>query len=579
MGVLSGIIGGFERRSDETSTLANPASWLWAILTGGGGPTVAGVTINEHTALHISAVWACIRAISEDAPKAPLEVLRELSPTESEPVPDHPLNQLLNVAPNDEMDGYIFRETLTGHILGWGNAYAEIERDGGGRPVALWPLLPNQVRVRRVWDTDDPRGRIVYDHTSERRIVTAVRAEDILHIRGFGFDGLVGYSPIRMARTSLGLTMAAEKFGAAFFQNAARPGGVLSHPARLSDQAMARLKASRAEMYGGPENTGKDMVLEEGMTWNKITIDPEEAQFLETRQFQPVEVCRWFRMPPHKIADLSRATFSNIEHQSLNYADDTLSGYWTRWEREGRRKLFSLGELASRFKLEHDESELRRGDLESRYKSYALGRQWGFLSVNDILRMEGRRPLPPELGNVYLVPTNMTTPDLLPLFAKAGKPGQAAEDKEQKSARSAIIAAAVVAAFAPAIEHQLRSCLKIECDRARRAAAKGELRHWAGSFFADHHDEVRGRLFPTVEALVGAVAAATELRLDVAACVGEIAKAHCEQSRTALEAINAADLEATLRGWEGARAELDAASHVRRLAVRTEQALTGTVRT
>lgn len=572
MGIFQAVLRGPERRGDPT-TLLNPAQWFIDWLTGGGGLTKAGVSVSEQTALSISAVWGCVRAIAEDVAKVPLEVLEELAPDESTPVPGHPLHRLLNIEPNDEMDAFLFREALTAHCLGWGNAYAEIERTNGGRPVALWPMEPSCTFPRRVYDSADGYGRIVYDYNGQDRRARGIPAEDVLHVRGLGFDGRVGYSVIRVARESLGMTLAAERFGAAFFGNGARPSGALKHPGKLSEQAAKNLRASWAEMNAGVDNAGKPAILEEGMEWASFTIPPEDAQFLQTRAHQVLEVCRWFRFPPHKLADLSRATFSNIEHQSLNYADDTLGGWFRRWEAEGRRKLFAPAE--SRLKLEHNEAELKRGDLKSRYDAYAVGRQWGWLTANDVLRMEGRNPLPENIGGFTLAPINMTKPELLEGFAKLGVAGKLAESKDQQRARSAAVGAAVTRAFTPAIEQALRSSLRVEADRARRAQARGDLRSWSAKFYEEHREEVRGRLFPAVESLAGAIRAACDGELDVAATVEDLARAHCEQSRREIESLSGDQAEAQLAGWEGRRAEVDAAAAVRRLGSRVEMAITG----
>lgn len=552
-----------ESRSDVT-TLANPAAWLLQWAMGGTEAAQSGVSVTERNALQMSIVWACIRVIAEDVAKVRLDVLKEVGQGERQPMHAHPLQRMLNAQPNSEMTALVFRETLTAHATSWGNGYAEIERNGAGRPVALWPMTPDRVGVRRVYSGNSgnaARSWIVYDFLDPfGKPKTGLPAEDVLHIRGLGFDGLVGYSVINMARQSLGLVKAAEMFGAGFFSRAARPSGVLEHPKALSKLALANLRESFKKLYTGPENAGTPMILEEGMKWQNIGLPPNDAQFIETRQFGLPEGCRWFRVPPHKIFDLSRATFSNIEHSSIEYVDDSLGGWMRRWEQELAAKCLTMDEQASGICLEHDETDLKRGDKKSSYDAYAVGRQWGWLSANDIRRMEGMNPV--AGGDAYLTPVNM---------AAAGLDANSPKGQRDAIGRRVKGLEPVVLRFAPILAQHLGRCLKVETDRARRALAKqpaADLSAWSADFYGEHFDHVRGEVFPVMETLMRAVDAIVqgELRTpEINKAVAAVARRHCEQSRQEFAGITERNFEATVAAWDSKRADDQAELELRRL--------------
>jgi HK97 family phage portal protein len=307
------------------------------------------------------------------------------------------------------------------HLLIWGNAYAQIIRDGAGRVLSLYPLLPNKVDVQR-----DEKGQIyyVYARSSEENpnfkeygnII--LKKEDVLHIPGLGFDGLIGYSPIAMAKNAVGMTLACEEYGASFFANGANPGGVLEHPGVLKDPG--KVRESWNAVYRGTSNAHKIAVLEEGMKYQQIGIPPEEAQFLETRKFQINEIARLYRIPPHMIGDLDKSSFSNIEQQSLEFVKYTLDPWVIRWEQSLQKALLLPGEKGKYFiKLNVD--GLLRGDYQSRMQGYSIGRQNGWYSTNDIREMEDLNPLSDEEGgNLYLINGNMCKLADAGIFAGTG---------------------------------------------------------------------------------------------------------------------------------------------------------------
>ena len=351
----------------------------------------AGVSVTNKTALNIGTVFACIRNISEDVAKVPFKVYKNVGDGKKT-LHNHPLYNVLNRAANPDMTAMSFRQTLTAHCLGWGNGYAEIVKDIQGNVAELYPLPPNKVRPKL---TD--YGDLYYEVHRDDGTTDNVSADLIFHVHGLGDDGLVGYNVIQYARESLGLAQAAETFGSTYFGNNTIVGGILKHPNNLSEEAQRRLAKSMNEKYQGPDNAHKIMVLEEGMDFTQTTIPPEQSQFLETRQFSVPEICRWFRMPPHKVADLTRATFSNIEHQDLEYVKDCLTAWFKRWETEIWKKLITDIEKRSGVFVEHTVEGLLRGDIQSRYAAYqiALGNNNnpGFMTINEVRALENLNPM------------------------------------------------------------------------------------------------------------------------------------------------------------------------------------------
>lgn len=402
MGIKS--LFGFGQARDKPVDKAADAGYSFLF-----GRTTSGKPVNERTAMQTTAVYACVRILAEAVASLPLHVYEYQDDGGKKLVHDHPLYYLLHDEPNPEMTSFVFRETLMSHLLIWGNAYAQIIRDGAGRVLGLYPLLPDKMDVQR-----DDKGNIyyVYSRNSDENPTfkeygnIKLKAEDVLHIPGLGFDGLIGYSPIAMAKNAVGMTLACEEYGASFFANGANPGGVLEHPGVLKDPS--KVRESWNSVYRGVSNAHKIAVLEEGMKYQQIGIPPEEAQFLETRKFQINEIARLYRIPPHMVGDLDKSSFSNIEQQSLEFVKYTLDPWVIRWEQSLQRSLLLPGEKGKYFiKLNVD--GLLRGDYQSRMNGYAVGRQNGWFSANDIREMENMNPIPDEEGgNLYLINGAMT---------------------------------------------------------------------------------------------------------------------------------------------------------------------------
>lgn len=411
MGLLTSL---FEKRALDY----NPD--IWGRYT---QPTAAGVHVDSVSAMQSVAVYACVRVLSESIASLPLILYERLQPKGKNRAVNHNLYPILHDLPNPEMTSMELRETLVGHQCGWGNAYCEIEYSNGGRIKGLWPLRPDKIEIERI---NSQLVYVVNMPSGERKGLPFNR---VMHIKGLGYDGMIGYNPIHLARQSIGLSLATEEFGARFFGNGAKPGSVLEHPGKLSDQAGKRLKDSWEMMHKGLENAHRVAILEEGMKLHQIGIPPEDAQFLETRKFQVSEIARLYRIPPHMIGDLEHATFSNIEHQSLDFVIHTLRPWLVRWEQAIYRDLLTPAERMTYF-AEHLVDGLLRGDLLARYQAYAVGRQNGWLSANDILEMENKNPI--EDGDIYLVPLNMVPAD------QAGQqPDEPTPDEPVDTARTA----------------------------------------------------------------------------------------------------------------------------------------------
>ena len=369
----------------------------------------SGKSVSQTSALSVTAVYSCVRILSEAIAGLPLHTYKCRSNGGKEKAIDHPLYFILHDEPNPEMTSFVFRETMMSHLLLWGNAYAQILRNGKGDVIALYPLAPNRMTVDRA-----SNGRIYYTYSTsdddnpklKSKGQVYLKAEDVLHIPGLGFDGLVGYSPIAMARNAIGMAMACEEYGAKFFANGASPSGVLEHPSTIKNPD--KLGESWNSLFKGSSNSHQIAVLEEGLKYQPISISPNEAQFLETRKFQINEIARIFRIPPHMIGDLEKSSFSNIEQQSLEFVKYTLDPWVTRWEQSICRRLFKDSEKAEYF-VKFNVDGLLRGDYQSRMNGYATGRQNGWLSANDIRELENMNQIPDELGgNLYLVNGSMT---------------------------------------------------------------------------------------------------------------------------------------------------------------------------
>lgn len=398
MGILSGLFHSRDKPTNATSG----SSYRFFL----GGST-SGKAVTERSAMQMTAVYSCVRILAEAIAGLPLHLYTYKDDGGKEKAIGHPLYLLLHDEPNPEMSSFVFRETLMTHLLLWGNAYAQIIRNGKGEVVALYPLMPNRMTVDR-----DSSGQLFYTYQMNNTDAPTMKAgtvilkpSDVLHIPGLGFDGLVGYSPIAMAKNAIGLAIATEEYGAKFFANGATPGGLLEYPGTVKDPD--RVRESWNKGFSGSQNAGKVAILEEGMKYTPISIAPEQAQFLETRKFQINEIARIFRVPPHMVGDLEKSSFSNIEQQSLEFVKYTLDPWVVRWEQSLSRALFTPEEK-KRYFFKFNVEGLLRGDYQSRMNGYATARQNGWMSANDIRELENLDRIPAEDGgDLYLINGNM----------------------------------------------------------------------------------------------------------------------------------------------------------------------------
>jgi HK97 family phage portal protein len=469
------------KRSLSTSSLSNPERWFVELM--GGGASKSGTTVNTTTALYSTVVYACVRILAESVAALPLHTYRRLPGGGKERATKHPAYQLLHLSPNPEVTSLEWREAMMGHLGIRGNAYSEIEWGNNGYPKGLWPFSPDRVNPQRI------NGEIVYDITMPSGEGVRLPADRILHLRGFSPNGIIGYSPIALHKEPIGLSLAAEEYGARFFANDSQPAGVLEHPGQLDEPARENIKKSWKEMHEGLEKSHRMALLEEGMKWQQTSINPQDSQLLETRKFQVAEICRIYRIPPHMVADLEKATFSNIEHQSLEFVVHTLMPWLIRWEMRMTLSLLTPKERSEYF-IAFLVAGLLRGDLKSRYEAYAIGRQWGWLSADDIRELEDMNPLPKGQGQSYLVPLNMVP---------------AAEKREARGDIDILLAQRALAGWDKIFEEAAGRIIRREAaditqfsekylSREDRSGFKNKL----DAFYRDHPEYVRKQVMPAI---------------------------------------------------------------------------------
>lgn len=377
----------------------------------GGNQTASKISVTPETSLRASAVYACVRVIAGTVGTLPLHVYKRTGNGGKERATDHPLYTLLHDAPNDLLTSCEWREMMQSHLSLRGNAYARIIRDGAGRVAVIEPIHPDRVSVY-------VRGLVAtYSIQLQEGGQVVLPQDQVIHLRGMGPDGVMGLSPIALARESIGLSIAAERFGAKFFGNSARPSGAIEMPSGLTDQQIQQAKKAWQESQGGDNQNGT-AVLANGLKWANVSMTNDDAQFLETRQFQIPEIARIFGVPLHLIGDLSKATFSNIEQQSLEFVRDCIRPIAVRWEQRLNQVLLTPAERKNYY-IEFNLEGLLRGDIVSRYNAYQLGINNGWLSANEIREGENLNPI--EGGDTFRQPLNMgKLGDFQPINSKPG---------------------------------------------------------------------------------------------------------------------------------------------------------------
>lgn len=364
-------------------------------------PVMSGVAVTPELSLAFAPVFAAIGVISTDVAVLPLRAMRRSREGGRRPATAHPAFDLVYCEPNRNTSSMRFRQSQTGHALGWGNGFAEIVRDGVGYPRELHLLSPKPTDT---WPERTRDGRIFYNVDGGRRTLLG---EDVLHVAGLGWDGLSGYSPIALQRQAVGLGIAQEQFGASFYGNGSTPRGALKVKKRLNPEGIRNLRESFEAVHQGTVNANRLAILEEGTEWENISINPVDAQYLESRKFQVVEIARIYRVPPHKIGDYSQAHLANLEASNLDYLNTTLIQWITCWEQELDRKLLTRRERAHGLHFAHDLTALLRGDMKSRAEYYRARFDVGSLSPDEIRDREGDNPLEGGAGRATYVQLNL----------------------------------------------------------------------------------------------------------------------------------------------------------------------------
>jgi HK97 family phage portal protein len=398
---------GIFSRLEKRSSLATPEKWLVDWFAGGRAETNSGPVVTVSTAMQMTAVYSCIDILSRTVGSLPLYLYRRLDGGGKELARKHPLFRLMRREPNNEMSAGRFRSTLQGHLASWGNCYSYIDWAGNGYPRALWPIRPDRVDVQRV------NGEIVYCYypgSDDKKLVEGfvIPRGSMLHIPGFGFDGVMGYSPLSLAREAVGLGLATEEFGARFFGSGTHPSMIVEHPGKVGLQGYDNLKKALTDTYSGLGQAHRLMLLEEGMTAKPIAINPTDSQFLETRKFQISEIARLYHVPPHMLADVEKSTSwgTGIEEQNIGFITHTMRPWFVLWEEELGRILL-LDREKDEYFFEFDMMALLRGDSVKRWSAYIMGKRNGILNADEIRSWENLNPIPGGLGQEYIVEKNM----------------------------------------------------------------------------------------------------------------------------------------------------------------------------
>jgi len=461
------------------------------------GPPAARVYVDEHVAMTHSAVFVAVTLLANYGAVVSFRIFRRLRPRGREEA-HHYLDRLLQVQANPEMSAFQARRAMGVHLATWGNAYAEIVRTLRGRVAAWWPIEPWRVHPFR----DDVDGRLKYEVAGpEGGPETVLEAESVLHVRGLSYDGIVGLSPITLARETVSAGLAQDRYSSSFWGNDARPAYSITHPGELGDVAQDRLIASIRRRYGSDSNRWLPLILEEGMTTAPIALPAKDAQFLESKQWTVQEIARWFNLPPHKLKDLARATWGNIDVQEQEMVKDAILPSAKAWEGEVDAKLLTPAEVDEGLYSRENLNSLVRGDIATRGRFYDVMTRIGAYSINDVLELEDRNPV--HNGDTHFVPLNMVPLD------QAVEGGAAERAGARRGGSSA---EAAERALYPVFEQALARVLRREAQAAsgawtKRRAAPQAWAAWLADFYAGHAEVVHEALGPTAEAVAELVGA------------------------------------------------------------------------
>lgn len=436
-----------------------------------------GMWVDHETALCLAAVFAAVRYISQSVASLPWELRQRRRDGGSDLALGHGVYRLLHTRPNPNISSFDWRVLMLARANLWGNAYAEIQRDAMKRPVALWPIEPDRVKPK-----NDSEVGLYYEITQRSTEKTILFPDQIFHLRGLGND-IEGYSVVALGARSVGAGLAADEFAASFYANSAVVSGILRHPKALGDKAYDRLKKEVAEKHGGPQKAWKPWILEEGMEWQTLTMPLKDAQFLESRKFTVNEIARWFGVKPHKIGDLEKATFANIEHQSIEDVRDTIIPWALRLEQEADYKLVRT-QNRNTFYSKINVNGLLRGDSKARAQFYKDLRNMGAINVNEIRAFEDMNPIGLK-GDKYVMQGQYTTlekigaePEAPPPLLEAPAGPEEEEPPEETKAAWRLV-------FYNALE-RVEDRKKKRLEDARKKIAKEKWNAWLDKFKQDH---------------------------------------------------------------------------------------------
>lgn len=513
----------------------------------GVSPQLHSINVNEDTALTYSAVYRAVAILATTGGSLPIKLCRrsERNGREvRETVYDHPVAYALNREPNYEQTPMTWCEYLIASMALRGNGYNEISwGKTEDKRVELWSLQPAGMSVKR--QEIDPTAKtrpLTYEYTVETSKIV-LEPSQVLHVPLYG-DGVVGKSPISLARQGIGLGLAAEGFGSTWFGHGSQPSGILTHPGKIGDKLRTKMREAIEERHGGISNANRIMVLEDGMTWTQIGVAPEDAQFLETRQFQITDIARWFGIPPHMLGEMGRATWNNVEQLAIEFVTYTLRPYLIRIEQEINRKLLkNEPDLYVKFSVD----ALLRGDSAARFARYEIGHRIGMFNINDVLELEDRNPIDDELGELRFVQANMMTLDNAAKAKPQGQPEPKekapASDKE-KSERVLMVMLRDV--FGRSVYRETTALRRIFGKEPEKIADSVQR------FYRDHESGIARDLVPVAECFRELVGVVVEI-------AGEAARI-ANESRTALLGLLAsshapAAFDDLLTAWEEHRAK------------------------
>lgn len=468
-----------------------PDDDFWYTPISSSQSVASGVSVDHNTAMNYSACWSATRILTETVAALPKMLYRRVGEGK-ERARETPLFRVLHDEPNPDQDSMAWFDQQMAAVVNWGDAFAEKERNRRQEVVALWPIHPSRIPKGNIQRNSS--GELVYMVRNDDGTASPVSAADMLHVRGpLSDDGVRGKGVITQARESIGMGLVTERFGAAFFGNGASARVVLKHPAQLSPAAHENLRKEWREMHVGA-NAHSTAILEEGMDIANLSIPPEEAQFLQTRQHNITEIARWYRVPPHMLADLSRATFSNIEFQGIEFVTHSILPWVTRWEQAINKQLISDKNKPTLF-AEFLVDGLLRGDAKSRAEAFQTQFLNGAINQDEWRSAENRNPLPDGLGQKHYVPLNLRAVD--EPIPEPSEPPEPEEDDDTEEQRALLLESAK--SLTVSVLDRMLTKEKLAASRAARKP--GEFLAWMDRFYDKHTKTVTEALGPLAPAL------------------------------------------------------------------------------